>query len=407
MVLVVLTAVAVLAALFAAAALVASVLALRARSEVVVLDEALTATREKAQRDSTDFEASIERLEAVIATIRDGVVVCGRDGRVLLRNPAAVALLDDAVGGSLVSSALGRVIEAARVKSDGPPADEAVDLFGPPRRSLVVTASPLHTASGEALGVVCLLDDVSERRHVDAVRRDFVANMSHELKTPVGALGLLAETLLDETDPAVSRRLAERMQDEAMRVNRIIEDLLDLSRIESQEAPSRDPVPIEAVIAEATDRLRPAAEHRGIVLDVTPAAPGTSVVGDHRQLVSAVHSLVENAIAYTEPGGRVDVGAVREGAWVRVVVADSGVGIPARDLDRIFERFYRVDRARARATGGTGLGLSIVRHVAQNHGGTVSVQSQEGVGSTFTLELPAGPMYLIRTDVTRPEEAAG
>ena len=407
MVLVGLTVVVVLAVLFAAAAVVAAIVAVRARSDAATLHAALTEARRNADRESTDHAAAIERLEAVIATVGDGVVVCGSDGRVVLRNPAAVALLDDAVGGSLVSSAVARAIEAARTSGDGSAAEEAVDLFGPPRRSLVVTASLLRSASGKAIGVVCLLDDVSERRHVDAVRRDFVANMSHELKTPVGALGLLAETLLDETDPSVSRRLAERMQDEAIRVNRIIEDLLDLSRIESQEAPSRDPIPIGAVIAEATDRLRPAAEHRGIALEVAAAAPGTSVIGDHRQLVSAVHSLVENAIAYTEPGGRVDVGAVRDGASVRVTVADSGVGIPARDLDRIFERFYRVDRARARATGGTGLGLSIVRHVAQNHGGTVHVQSQEGVGSTFTLELPAGPMYLIRTDVTRPEEATG
>lgn len=347
-----------------------------------------------------------DRLGAAIDALTNGVIVRTVSGEVVLRNAAASAMLDDPVGGAILASAIERVVAA--LEAPVAHAEEPVDLFGPPRRSLVVSASALVAGNPpRVIGVLVVIEDVSERKHFDAVRRDFVANMSHELKTPVGALGLLAETLLDEPDPEVGRRLAARMQDEAYRVNRIIEDLLDLSRIESQPVERRDPVPVSSVVSEATERLRQAAAQRDVDLDVADVAPGANVLGDHRQLVSAVHSLVENAIAYTEPGGRVRVEAVRTGPVVRIIVADTGVGIPARDLDRIFERFYRVDRARARATGGTGLGLSIVRHVAQNHGGTVQVESQEGVGSTFTLELPAGPLYLVTSVEPRPEEAAG
>ncbi|HVM08212.1 MAG TPA: ATP-binding protein [Acidimicrobiales bacterium] len=376
---------AVVAALFAVGGIVAALRSMRAAANAA--DElARSRTESEAQVESAALAS--ERLADAFALLDHGVVILDEQGNVLLQNEVAASVLRDPVGGALVASTVDRLVMTAMAGSES---EETLDLFGPPRRTLKVSARPLD--SGRLIGVAVVIDDITERRRLEAVRRDFIANISHELKTPIGALGLLAETLVDEGDPEVVQRLAQRMQGEALRVGRIIEDLLDLSRIESEEAPRREPVPVHLVLGEATERLREAADQRGVVLEVCDDAGRLTTVGDRRQLVSAVHSLVENAITYTDAGGTVRVTAERSGERVVISVVDTGVGIPARDLDRIFERFYRVDRARARATGGTGLGLSIVRHVAHNHGGEVHVESQEGVGSTFRLELPAGPAY--------------
>jgi len=243
-----------------------------------------------------------------------------------------------------------------------------------------------------------MVDDVSERRRLDSVRRDFVANIGHELKTPVGALGILSEALVDEVEGStgevneVVRRLADRMQTEAVRLGHIIDDLLDLSRIEAEEVPRREPVPVHVLVAEAVERVRTKADHRAVALQVNEPDLGVLVVGDPRQLTSAIENLLENAVKYSDDGSvvRVWAGLGERADMVAIIVEDQGIGIPDRDIRRIFERFYRVDRARARDTGGTGLGLSIVRHVAHNHGGEVEVRSREGEGSTFTLLLPPG-----------------
>ena len=238
------------------------------------------------------------------------------------------------------------------------------------------------------LGVVAVIDDVSERRRLESVRRDFVANVSHELKTPSGALGLLAETLLSETDRAVIARLASRIQTEAFRINGIIDELLDLSRIEAEESPPRELVLADVVLAEAVERARPASEETGVLIELGQPVPVVAIMGDRRQMVSAVHNLLENAVRYSDAGTTVEVSAHLSNEHVDLVVKDEGIGIPAAEVDRIFERFYRVDQGRSRHTGGTGLGLSIVRHVAHNHSGEVLVESHEGEGSTFTIRLP-------------------
>jgi two-component system sensor histidine kinase SenX3 len=250
---------------------------------------------------------------------------------------------------------------------------------------------PLVGSDGVVHGALVEIEDITERARLEAMRTDFVANISHELRTPVGALALLAETLVGEDDQEVVTRLAGKMVVEAHRVGRIIEDLLELSRIELGEQPQREPVSVGLVASEAVDRVRHLAEQRSIGVKVHEPSRRLTVIGDRRQLASAVANLVENGLKYSDPGSEVEVKATTDGTWVDVQVVDHGIGIPARDLDRIFERFYRVDRGRSRETGGTGLGLAIVRHVATNHGGSVSVVSQEGAGSTFTLRLPAGP----------------
>jgi signal transduction histidine kinase len=511
-----------------------------------------------------DSSSDAIRLRRSLDTFPQGVVLCDENGTVVYRNARASALMTSRHGDALAAQAVTELLEDAW---DAGAAERTLDLYGPPRRTLTVRARLIDDGR-RALGVVAIIEDVSERRRLEEIRRDFVANVSHELKTPMGALGLLAETLVAEPDVEVARRLASRIHSEAFRVSRIIDDLLDLSRIESETAPPREPVLVNLVMAEAVERVRASADQRGITIALNEPDPPVVVLGDRRQLVSAMHALIENAVTYSYEGSTIDVaakvapatleapagswaaggvtrfttpapavaqvastvivapgvattappapwvpsaapaapGAVpavpgvpgeavpapvesapvepapvepagtgdvpgdgRDGvrpptapeltppagsrstepattAWtpqppglpgnpappatsaptepgspahstspaadaeatgassngetaparpskdaIRISVTDHGVGIPARDLDRIFERFYRVDHGRSRDTGGTGLGLSIVRHVANNHQGWVEVESREGEGSTFTLVLPLQP----------------
>jgi two-component system, OmpR family, sensor histidine kinase SenX3 len=335
--------------------------------------------------------ATADQLVRAIDVIPQGIVLADADGAVVFRNRAASGYFAARHSAALVESAIAELIAGAVA---GSPSDRLLELFGPPRRALHLSAVPLGPDRGDGpstpVGAFLVVDDVSERQRLDAVRRDFVANISHELKTPVGALGLLAETLVDEPDPAVVGRLADRMQREAFRVATTIDDLLQLSQIEASELPEREPVPVHLVLDEAVERTRAAADLGGVHLAVDGPPHRLSVVGDRRQLVSAVANLCDNAVKYSDPGSQVVVTARGTGRSVEIDVVDHGIGIPARDLERVFERFYRVDRARSRDTGGTGLGLAIVRHVVHNHEGEVTVTSREGEGSTFTLVLPVG-----------------
>ncbi|MDJ0771225.1 MAG: ATP-binding protein [Ilumatobacter sp.] len=316
-----------------------------------------------------------------------GVLVADPAGKVEYRNKAALGLQGTHIG-VLVDEAIERHIELGL---EGTASDEVLELYGPPKTVLVVDAHP--TPNG---GAVVFVEDISERRRIDQIRTDFVANISHELKTPVGALSVLAETLEEETDQETTQRVVRRMMGEASRASRTIDDLMELSRIELGGERTIEAVRVADLVDTALGRVTELAKQRNIRISLLDAVdphgsrPDTSVIsGDRRQLTSALGNLVENAVKYSEPGGLVQVRSRRDGNWVELMVIDQGVGIPQRDLDRIFERFYRVDRARSRGTGGTGLGLSIVRHVATNHDGEVLVTSTEGEGSTFVLRLPA------------------
>ena len=337
----------------------------------------------------TEASSDAIRLRRALDTLTQGVIVCDENGEVAFRNARAVALMNNRHGDALAAQAVTELLENAWQEGS---AERTLDLYGPPRQTLAVRTRLIDDGR-RPLGVIAIIEDVSERRRLEEIRRDFVANVSHELKTPIGALGLLAETLTVEPDPEVAQRLASRIHAEAFRVSRIIDDLLDLSRIESEEAPPREPIYINLVMAEAVERVRSAAEQRRITIDLDEPDPPVHVVGDRRQLVSAIHSLLENAVTFSYEDAAVVVSAGQSNGEIRLSVADTGVGIPTRDLERIFERFYRVDHGRSRSTGGTGLGLSIVRHVASNHQGRVEVDSREGEGSTFTLVLPNPPEY--------------
>lgn len=340
--------------------------------------------------DLADARAEIERLrvesaraQAALDGLAVGVVLVDPKGAVVSRNAVARTMLGAGHAGVLVAEAVERQLEQARL---GRPGRADVQLFGPPKRVVQVQAALL--ADGDVLVTV---EDISERARLDAVRTDFVANISHELKTPVGAIALLAETIVDEDDPEIVRRLANKMVDEAHRAATSIDDLLELSRIELDGRAVRERVSVAGVLRDAVVRSLAAAEQRDIRLDLEEPAAPLAVLGDRRQLVSALSNLIDNAVKYSEGGSEVRISTRSGDGFVGLVVTDFGVGIPARDLDRVFERFYRVDRARSRDTGGTGLGLAIVRHVANNHEGEVTVHSVEGEGSTFVLNIPEAP----------------
>ncbi len=234
-----------------------------------------------------------------------------------------------------------------------------------------------------------------ELKRVNKIRRDFVANVSHELKTPATSLRLLAESLVDilDEDPEQAHFFAEQLKNETERLAQLITDLLDLARLESEERVQNPaPVDVRSVLMVVLSRLRPPARRKNITLSWKRSGSATmyAVSGDETQLTSMFSNLVENAVKYTPSSGRVEVTAGSDEDEVVVRISDTGIGIPAENLGRIFERFYRVDKARSKETGGTGLGLSIVRHVAENHGGRVTVESTLGEGSTFTVHLPRG-----------------
>jgi phosphate transport system regulatory protein PhoU len=233
---------------------------------------------------------------------------------------------------------------------------------------------------------LAVIDSVAEERRIDAIRRDFVANVSHELKTPVGAMSLLAETLAGEQDLEDRARLTDMLQHEAKRVEDIIDDLLELTRLEESET-AGDALDVDDIARRAVDNAKALADAYRVSIAVVGLPSGLAINGDRRQIVRACTNLLDNAIRYSEAGQQITLTVEEIEDGVAITVKDEGVGIPRAELERVFERFYRVDRARSRETGGTGLGLAIVRHVAQNHGGRVLVESKPGEGSSFTLQL--------------------
>ncbi|HEY2505307.1 MAG TPA: ATP-binding protein [Streptosporangiaceae bacterium] len=347
---------------------------------------------------SGDGQGLAERLPAGVSSVLDvllsSAVVLDSNDKVLSSSPAAREF-------GLVAEdrlAVGELLALARqVRREGLPREGEIDImtnrFNGRATSFAVRVAPLGAEAGDGGLILLLAEDQTESRRVDEVRRDFVANISHELKTPVGALALLAETVEEAADdPEAVLRFAGRMRQEASRLTDLVQDLIMLSRIQAAE-PVADPRPVglDAVVAEAVDRCRMRASARGISLEVA-GETGISILGEEDLLVTALRNLLENAVSYSPDRTRVLITTRIASSWMaEVSVADEGIGIPERDRERIFERFYRVDPARSRATGGTGLGLAIVKHVTAAHGGNVTVWSQEGAGSTFTLRLPLRP----------------
>ncbi|WP_327369015.1 sensor histidine kinase [Streptomyces sp. NBC_01217] len=329
-------------------------------------------------------------VDTVLSVLSSSAVVLDESDSVVKASSAAYAL-GLVRGGRL---AVDPMLNMARdTRRDGEIRQVELDL---PRRG---------TGRGEALAVsarvaplgsrlvLLLVEDLTEARRIEAVRRDFVANVSHELKTPVGALSLLSEAVMDASDdPEAVERFAGRMQIEATRLTNLVQEIIDLSRVQNDDPlEDAEPVRVDELVAEAIDRCRQQAGSK----QITMASGGTAelrIWGNRGQLAAALGNLVENAVNYSPARTRVGIAARRltvpGGDQIEIAVTDQGIGISEKDRERVFERFYRVDPARSRATGGTGLGLAIVKHVAASHGGEVTVWSSEGQGSTFTLRLP-------------------
>jgi two-component system sensor histidine kinase SenX3 len=326
---------------------------------------------------------------AILEALPVAVLVVDVAEEVLVGNRAAreLGLVNDGVLAALPQ--LRQLVRDTRVHARRYDEELSSPLVRPGRSPAVYRARLAPIGDGT---VAVLLEDVTDARRLEDVRRDFVANVSHELKTPAAALGLLSEALADAAeDPVAVRSFAVRTQREASRLGNLVQDLVALSRLEGAEAqPEHQLVRLDRAMAEAVDRVRTSAQARHIDL-VRSGDHGIQILGTESQLTTALGNLLENAVNYSPDKARVVIGARLQGDVVEVNVVDEGIGIAAKDLDRVFERFYRSDPARSRATGGTGLGLAIVKHVANNHGGSVSVRSTEGYGSTFTLRLPAAP----------------
>jgi two-component system sensor histidine kinase SenX3 len=338
-------------------------------------------------------------------SLRVGVVVLDPDDNPVLINPSARAmglLRSGGAPGTIAAHPIIRTL-AGQVRRTGVRREVELDL---PRGRNGSAQAPLglhlRAVALNSTHVAIEAADVTESHRLARVRRDFVANVSHELKTPIGALQLLAEALLDATemngaevsgseDLIAARRFAERIHHESARMGRLVSELLELTRLQGAEPlPTPEPVAIDWVLAEVMDRTRTAAAAKNIDLLSTGFRDAT-LYGNGGQIATAVTNLVENAIAYSGDDTKVTLTVRQHDAWIEIDVTDQGIGIAPHDVDRIFERFYRADQARSRATGGTGLGLAIVKHIATNHGGRVGVTSELGGGSTFTLRLPAHP----------------
>ena len=308
-----------------------------------------------------------------------GIVIVDLKLNRRVRNNAAAAMTGVRYVDILVDQAVDAMIDEIKVAKSG---NRILEAVAGTTRYFKISGQAMDDQRG-----IVTVEDITEKSRIDTVQTDFVANLSHELKTPIGAVAALADSLNGETETEVVWRLAERIVTESHRMSRIVDDLLDLSRVEFGGTEEWTDIDLATVLVEVVSTNQHAAKRQGLGLSLTGSAE-LLVRGDRSQLVSVFSNLVDNAIKYSEIAGVVNVSSTIKGDEIMVSVTDHGIGIAERDQKRIFERFYRVDKARSRATGGTGLGLSIVRHIVLEHGGAIDVRSEEGVGSTFTVRLP-------------------
>jgi len=355
------------------------------------------AERREAAADAAVLRSTLARTEEedrihelILSTMADGILLVGADGAIAFANEALAALLPSAPASldTLLPLALRNAI--IDVRQDGEPASIVLET-GVPTRWLRAAIAPAEEGA-----ILVVVRDVTEQHRLEAVRRDFVANASHELKTPAATIQAAAETLRQaaEDDPPAVARFASQLEREAVRLSRIVADLLDLSRLESGST-LEDVVSLGATARDEAQRLEDVAERAGVSLVIVTEGE-RPVRGSQQDLALLIRNLIDNAVRYSREGGSVSIEVRSDGDEVLLRVRDTGIGIPSRDIPRIFERFYRVDRAWSRETGGTGLGLAIVKHIVENHRGRVEVESELGSGSTFLVSLPAAEPGLER-----------
>lgn len=339
-------------------------------------------------------------LHGLLDHMAEGVLCLSRDGRIALANAASRELLGLPASGALEHPLWAYVDQpglrdlCAQVLHGGEA--QTREFAGPPPEERLLQVRVMRAAGAGSEGsVAVVLHDVTALRRLERVRQDFVANVSHELRTPLTSIKGFIETLLHGAvdEPDRHRRFLTLMEEDVNRLARLTDDLLQLSRVESLGTPKTvQAVDVLEIIREVLESLKPQIQARQVAVALRPEDSVPQATGDPDQIRQVFWNLLDNAVKYNVEGGRVDIGLGADGGWLLVRVADTGIGIPAEELPRIFERFYRVDKARSRALGGTGLGLSIVKHIVEAHGGRVDVTSEVGKGSSFQFTLPQWPV---------------
>lgn len=348
------------------------------------------------EKNLASLTADKQARDLILDNMRDGVLLTDQETTVILANPAAGEIFrlaqSEIVGRPIVHAVPSQELDelVRQVVAERREAEAEIETVVPEQKHLQAVALPVTDGRG-LIGVLVVIHDVTSRQLIEAVRKDFVANVSHELKTPVSGIGLLSESILSsmEDDPKIARTFAKKLKRETDRLAQLVRDLLDLSQLEATNIRAISTnVSITDIIKRVADNLMGAAAARGISLRTELPPQASAVAGSESQLELMLRNLIDNAVNYTPTGGDVFVTVGESDDLLTVTVKDTGIGIPQGDRERIFERFYRVDRNRSRETGGTGLGLSIVKHVVDNHGGRITLDSTVGLGSKFIIELP-------------------
>lgn len=368
------------------------------QDEIGELSRSLQSLVKKSKERIDELRSEKAKAELILDNMNEGLLLLNKDGEVVLTNPSVERIFS-----LKASSVVGRPILDALENHDlinaiqesmhsNKEVHEEFELADPFKK-LRVRVLPIKNSLGEEQSLA-VIRDITREKYIERVRKDFIANVSHELKTPLTGLKLLSETLLRtiDTDPAASKRFVERLDKELDTHIKMVLELIDLSRIESSNySTERLPVNINRLVEEVGSSFSEIAANKGVRIEFKLADDVPPIMAHKDQVLTLIRNLIDNAIRYTLRGGEIEVGVARGGDSVNFVVKDTGIGLAKREVPRIFERFYRVDKARSRDTGGTGLGLSIVKHIAENHGATIDVKSLLGVGSTFTVSFPVNP----------------
>lgn len=368
-----------------------------AQDEIGDLARSINYMARQLKNNIDDVISEKNRIQAILSSMADGVIAMDNWGRVILINP----VVEDLFGITLAASRGKNILRVIRnyelekllnqALETGRSVQKQLQILTPEPRVFRVHVTPLQNSGVDRGGVVALLRDITERKRLEEMRSEFVANVSHELRTPLTSIRGFAETLLDGAleDPKVARQFLEIINTETERLSRLIDELLNLSKIEDRKSvPNRQPLEIEELIEQAVAILQPHSQEKNITIKVDLPENLPVVQGDSDMLSQVLINLIDNAVSYTQPGGEIRIGAAAGQDELKVDVQDNGIGIPPESLSRVFERFYRVDKARSREQGGTGLGLSIVKHIIDAHRGSVQVESKVGKGSTFSFVLP-------------------
>jgi len=348
-------------------------------------------TTNKIYERQTVLEQSRHELEDVLGSLQDAVLVVDGESRLRFLNRAALEMfnlqIENVLGAQLIEVLPSFGINAlvGQTLTGGKSTFKEMPLYLPAATEVLLRVWPLRSATS---GAVAIIQDLTESKRLEKVRRDFVANASHELRTPIANIRAMVETLsVDPDDREMVQRFYPRLIEEAERLSRLVGDLLHLAKAESSATISSASVSLNALINSVVNRLHNKATKRHIHIKIS-AESSIAIPGDAAALEQVIFNLLDNALMYTPEGGEVSLSLEEIGEEVLFHCADTGIGIPEKDQLRIFERFYRVDKARSRAEGGTGLGLAIVKHIVENHHGNISVKSEMGQGTTFTVRLP-------------------